>query len=101
MIYKSVAKVNASGTVSEMEQQESDSNLSKIAKKFVAKKSYGTIHEDGENNLIPDRPKGWNHFKFVFFTVQTQLSFLMLIKKILRIIKITMSLETRNRNLRN
>ncbi len=69
MIYKSVAKINASETVSEMEKKESDSNLSKIAKKFVAKKSYGTIHEDGEDNLIPDRPKGWNHSKFVFLTV--------------------------------
>ncbi len=55
--------------MSEMEKQESDSNLSKIAKKFVAKKSYGTIHEDGEDNLITDRPKGWNHSKFVFLTV--------------------------------
>ena len=61
--------------MSEMEKQESDSNLSKIAKKFVAKKSYGTIHEDGEDNLIPDRPKGWNNLKFVFLTVQTQFSF--------------------------
>ncbi len=81
MIYKSVAKVNASETVSEMEKKVSDSNLSKIAKKFVAKKSYGTIHEDGEKNLIPDRPKGWNNFKFESLTVQTQLSFWLLIKK--------------------
>jgi hypothetical protein len=47
----------------------------------VAKKSYGTIHEDGEKNLIPDRPKGWNNFKFESLTVQTQLSFWLLIKK--------------------